>query len=410
MRQRLLITLAALMVVLLATPAPTPTPVTAQDDGGWSLYMLDADQRQLIAVDQRGNATPRPLPVGDNTFVGPGDLAISPAGDRVAFTAFTYNTDGTATQTLTVQDLTTDALLFARDFADIEDFRASAFDPAGERVVLGVVNQLFVGQADAGDGPLWSLLVLDAQSGDTLARLDSNAAAVEALPDRLPDIAYMPLAVDFSGDTLAITQVPWIGAGIDETFGFEWDISAGDEAVTDAPRFASSILTRNTATGEIAQIVLDTEAPTAAANMPMLPFNAVEIVRDGARRVVFRSAESIVLDVRFIANGERLAIQLLQGDRSSQRTKWVVLDRDGTIRDLTTFAENVFTEIRPAPNGFVTLTTTYPPGFTDPPEVLLTYGGDGQPVTLWEGSGDYYSIVWTAPHPDDGFAPFAAAE
>lgn len=411
----LLCVLALLLLTTprLATPSPATAQDTAQDTPGWALMLLDAEQRQLITVTLDGQAERQPLPVAGNTFVGPGDLIVSPNGERVAFAAFTYNNDGTATQTLAVQSLANAEVLVERDFANIEDFRVSAFDASGERVVVGVVNRLFEGQADAAspDGPLWSLLVLDAATGETVARLDSDNDAVQTLPGRLPDIAYMPLAVDVTGTVLAISQVPWIGAGIDETFGFTWDFDA--DTVQDAPRFASSVLSRQPATGEVAQIALDTDAPLPDTAMPLTPFNAVDVLQDGAARTVFRSADSIVLDVQFIANGARLAIHLLQGDREPQQSKWVVLDRDGTVRDLTPYAANVFVEVRPAPNGFVALRTTYPQDFTAAPDVVLTFEGDGQPVTLWEGTGDFYNIVWNAPHPYDTappFPPVAAAE
>lgn len=386
----LMILLAGLLAARFVSPHPA---ATAQGDTPWSLYLIDAGEQQLIQIDLDGNQTTVPLPVAANTFVGPADIVINPDGTLVAFTTFMWE-DDTTTQTLTVMTLPAAEVIFEQTYVDTHDIRVAGFDTTGQRLALGIVDQLFIGQNDGID-TLWSLQILDVATGEWSAVLQDSREAVQALPERVTEIAYMPQQVLFEGDTISFTQVPWIGSGIDQTFGVIWDIAA--DTVTDAPQFASPVLARNTATTELAQIIYDAGAPAAAVSSPVTPFNAVQVVQADNRATVFRTAEAVVLDVRFIDNGTRLAIQLLSGAAQNERTNWIALGRAGGVMTLTEPTANTFAEIRGAPDGYVTLSTTYPPDFSSGPAVTLTYTVEGGSRVLWLGDGDFYNIVWHAP-------------
>ena len=385
---RIAFTILILTLLLLPNAA-----ADAQDD--WRLFVLDADARQLLQIDLEGNVAAIDLPLDENTYVGPSDIVISDDGQRLAYSSFTYNTDGSAAQELVVIDLVSGETLLTRDYSDRNDVQVSKFHAAGNEIAVGVVNYLFDGQPDTNtDGPAWELDVIEISTNTIVANLAADDATVLELPREFTDVAFMPVVLRFDDAQIDFTQVPWLGAGFDDTFGVSWNLA--ENTVTDAPQFAASALA--TLGHEVAVVALDDEAPASDPFLPVLPFNTVELVEADTSSLIFQSGGPTIAVVRFIDDGQRLAIQTLDAqDEVTQLSQWLALGRDGMIEALTLPEANVFSELRAAPNGYVILTTTYSDDFSEPPTVTLKYGSEGVVTELWSGESNYYSLVWTAP-------------
>jgi hypothetical protein len=159
----------------------------------------------------------------------------------------------------------------------------------------------------------------------------------------------------------------------------------------------------------------DESRAAAQPGGPVPDHNVVKLAdKTGEERIIYYSPDWVVLNARFINNGQQIAIQLLssfvgEGVEYVQTIKWVALDRSGNTVDLVSSIGNV--QLEAAPNGYLTLDQRVADPSNGHTQFYLTQNINGQSNELWVSQTglEYWELPWVTPMVASGdLQPFPA--
>lgn len=312
----------------------------------WTAWLFNPADGSITQVNNNGEivgAFGLPLPQAFNAYGQ--EMMISPTGRYVLYTA-TDTTVERPNRQLFVYDSEAQAVSFTYDITDVEETSFSvspnrnAFDERHSQVVVGLLRETG-----------WEIIVVDYSIGTVLTSLTPDKA--EMVEDGLPLIQY------YDGVSVFFTV-----AGT----AYEWQI--GNDEVSENQTF-----------GPAAAAMFEGEVITADQNvMSVFP----SLTDEGI--TVYNDAASVIEDVHYIQNGERVLLTTYTQDTDERALK--LLNRDGSIGGELIGSLD---DIHGTPDGFIGL-------FASEGGAALAFvdttGGELNPVTVWTMEGvDFESIT-----------------
>jgi hypothetical protein len=397
-----------LLIALLVMTVPSMA-----QESDWSTYLFNGFTGELLRIDSDGTQTTYNLGVESPVTFGVHEMAFTADGKIAAYVLGEATTNGN-TFTVIVRDLQGGVNLLEQTVEGAMAVRVSrdAFSTDASRIAVGILNTIGHDPAADTSKTAWQLQVYDIASGALVNELNADSDLMANTP--LAKTGYMPDVRLFENNTLYFAGLMWFTHGMAENPAFVWDMDAG--SVTEAPEWGIGFGDRlRTEDGfEWAYPALDESLDAAQPGGPMPISNLVNVkTADAETQTVYTNSEELPASVRYINDGQSLAIQLLEGfDETNpeyvQRVRWVALNRDGSVVELTEpiAASNIMVD---APGGYLYLTTIIG---ESPQEVTTTlyYGTVGGEMTeVWSMSG-IYDIAWVSPSaPADDLPPFVIA-
>ena len=385
-------------------------PASAQDS--WFTYLYNWENVQLVQVDASGTQSIYPLGVGQNATFSTRDMAFTRDGQRVALCAQDYSREPT-TSTLYVRDIAAQVNVLQIDLGARVGcaVKQAAFSPDESRVAVGLINHF--GAIDPGarpDVPAWQLQVYEIASGQVVHELKASDPAV-ASSGMIPDGVIMPEVRAFSADSIIFAEVPYAVGGPASVSAFAWQYGSGAlSPVPDGP-YSHFGVDELPGTGETAWAAFNPNLPAAAADSPLGNLNVVVVgTSNGEERIVYHSPEWTIIDVRFIDNGQRLAILLFPPFNPDQQalTRWVAVDRAGNVTELQTNSE-VGGSLEAAPDGYIYLQVIVNPENFEATQYALGLFQGSQRRDIWFTVGQTWEVAWSAPTPaTPNLPPFTA--
>ncbi|MEL6310004.1 MAG: SH3 domain-containing protein [Chloroflexota bacterium] len=368
--------------------------VSAQDsDAEWSVWVYDRNEGMAIQVDTAGvileNVT-LPIPAPYNTFTFSENLAVSPDGNKLAYTVNGVNGDTERISTFIVYDTARDAVTFAYDtpeyaLATSLNFGSRAFNSTGNVVAFGYAT------GDALETQTWELLVFNAVDGRILSDLTPEATYFENQADTLAP--YLLPVIPFYGESvLTFSLIPYQTLDFSQDFtAYDWDIVTGRISRTDrAPRLTGDALSN----GEIVTPTTDERVNYDTASAPYA--NALHVYRPelGAKVPFFATQTYDLRDVHFGRGGAEVIV-LAEDFLTFEFVRLVVL-RNGVSQTLPNIN----------PVGNVTIGT--PEGFAyvidNPTPFLITVDtrdSEFPQTPIWQApDGSQFVPVWASSSED----------
>ena len=376
-------------------------PAHAQDD--WYSFLYNWENNDLVQVSTSGTVVTHNLGLSENVFFSSQDLALTADGSRIAFCAVDYS--GAAPRaTLYLRHLSSNTNLLEIDFGTAIGCKVTpdAFNADETRLAVGLVNHYGAEDPTLDTSkPLWQLRVIDVASGATVSELNAESAVVAA-SGMLLEAAIMPEVRRFEGDAIIFAEVPYGLGGTPTVSAYTWQVSSGTVNLLPDGPWGHFGVDQLESTGETAWVAHNPVLPAAPTN-GALGFANVIMLGDssGQERMIYHSADWTIIDVRFIDDGQRLAILLFPAFDANQAvgeepTRWVALDRAGNVSDLQVNME-FGGGVASAPGGYVYLSMGYLPGQPESALFTLEWYQNGQRSELWSAEGLAWEIVWTAP-------------
>lgn len=398
------LSLLSLLISLLGLPIQK---LSAQSD--WFVYLYDSVNKRLLRVNQDGTSQEFSLGLSENQFFSPWDSAFSPDGNRVVFCSVDFSLENQGATRLYVRDIVAESNLLEVDLGQTIGCALSrdAISPDASQMVVSVVNY-YPGAAELPidpNLPIWQLFVMDINSGEVLHELNAlspSLAAIEtpANTPALPNVRY------FANNQVIFLDVPYGIGGAPSFPSYLWQIDTG--AVSRVVNWESSFLDR--LGNELVWVDIDPNLPAGQSGGPIPSFNILVYVDEaGEKRVIYHDPAWVLTNARFINSGRQVAVQLLApfnpDSMDAQSSRWVVLDRSGTVSDLVSVGN--YSEIAPTADGYLLLAVEFlGDNFSNPQSRLLHYN-DANAQELWKDPSSDWTLAWYPPIiPAEGLAPF----
>ncbi|MCI0708654.1 MAG: hypothetical protein L0154_00685 [Chloroflexi bacterium] len=343
--------------------------------GRWSFYVLNQQDNALLRIYEDGEIEELDLGLEEGQIVAT-RVAVYPNENLTAFCSVIPNGADVPVTTFHVRDLTANVdrinILLESGECNVSPH---SFSTNGSSVAYGTLQG--IGE--------WKLTILDTASGEVLHEL--TALPVDE------DHYVMPDPLVFPGNTITFAMVMWGTERGPNSPAFVWNLETGDVEQDDA--FGYFKVDYLSATRELAWVDLDEDRPAAQPGGPIPTSNVVR-VRDEAVTDVYYNEEEVITGVRFIDNGQALAINLLSpfdmDNPGEQTTRWVRLDREGNVSEIAS-NQGGFVDVLPFRNGYAVLNWTPQEGAS------LQTVVDGEMNQLWATEGD---ALWLFVGPYDG--------
>lgn len=320
------------MVVWLQTTFTHAAPAD------WQAWLYEPDTGQLVHINQRGR-------VLETHFIAQNiaDLAITPDGDRLAYTL-------PAEHRLNIVSLQTG------------DLDAWFLLPVPDAGLLHSDDRLQLSpRAFSGDGALlafaytiaangWTIVILDAETADIRYQLTHDAPIVA--PYRTLHPGLLPQVQGVYDDTV------WFTAPNDATNplyhhkSYQWHFRDGTLSETRAlPTFDGALWLPR---AETVNPAIDDRFPMSNPDIPhTMPQRNSLWVYEGQRALAFPFFTDETFDfqaVRFVQSGQRI---LAEAYVDALNTWWVTLDRSGRVLRRQRAAGS---DVQGVPNGFIYMT------------------------------------------------------
>ena len=395
MKRVILLALVLLLAFVLTFPA-------AAQPSDWSVYLFDSSSQHVMRVGLDGKQQTYDLGIPSGASLDQGSIDFTADGNRVVYCTAA---GADAHMELVVKDLinaTTQPLQvnLGRAQGCWVNFNADA-----SQVAVGIVRY-YAGDTSADTSvPPWSLLVVDAATGNPLHEMNLSKGGSIFNPTQtiMAEVRY------FANNQIIFAGLAWGTEGSPTSPAYFWQLS--DESLQPIDRWWRSGLDSLASTGELVWTELDPNQPAASPGGPVPQANTIKVAdKSGQERVIYASPDWVLLGTKFIDNGRQLAINELQGADANaipgnQPTRWIALDRTGTASQLATTIG--FSQILPAPDGYVILWAS--DNTATPILTLDTYSGR-EKTTLWQqqaNNGGNWTLLWSAPTATaDGLAAF----
>lgn len=371
------------LLLIAAFILPLAVFQSSEAGGRWSFYVLNQQDNTLLRIYEDGEIEELDLGLQEGQFVAT-RIAVYPNENLAAFCSVIPNGADAPVSAFQVRDLTanTDRINIPLESGEC-NVSSHSFSTNGSSVAYGTIQG--VGE--------WKLTVLDTTSGEVLHEL------TELPVDQ--DYYVMPDPLVFPGNTITFAMVMWGTERGPSSPAFIWNLETGDVEQDDA--FGNFKVDYLSATGELAWVDQDEDRPAAEPGGP-IPMSNVVRVRDADVTDVYYNEEEVITGVRFIDNGQALAISLLSpfdmDNPGEQTTRWVRVDRQGNVTEIAS-NQGGFIDVLPFRNGFAILNWTLQEGAS-----LRTVVG-GETNQLWATEGN---ALWMFVGPYDGLLSATDAE
>lgn len=400
MSRRAIVLAAVLLMLAFTVPA-------AAQQSGWSVYLFDSVSQHLLRVFLDGTQQTYDLGIPQGSYIGQRSLDFTSDGNRVAYCVPVNDTNG-ANSTLYIKDIASAEALVTVPLG-IGDGCWVTYSADNAQVAVGIVRYYPGAPGDADTTlPPWQLLVFDAASGQQLYEMNAEKLAPAGL-DPEPRL-YMPDVRYFSNSQIIFAALPWGTEGFPISPAFFWQL--GGDTVQAIDRWWRWGIDSLSATGELVWLEQDESIPVADPGGPTPRMNIVKLAgQTGDERIIYANPEWVLIDTAFIDNGRQLAIGELEafdpatGDFSNQHTRWMALNRDGSVSELASGVG--FSQILAAPDGYVLLSAS---SNNFPATQTLEYRSGREDTMLWQvqvENGAFWQLLWAAPTATaDGLAAF----
>ena len=384
-------------------------PVSAQDEQGWNVYLYDASQRRLIAVDATGAQNEINLGLPPNVYPSQAEYPFNADSSRAAYCVVENAADGTSSAaSVRILNVLANTVETTVTLGEAIGCSVGRFSDDGSQIGVGIVYN-FPAENTA-IAHLWELLVIDVASGEIVNRLTPEAPMLQTI-DGSERWAYLPLVQLFREGQITFALVPYASDNSSGLAAFRWT-PATDELtpVEGWGNWNSEYLT----SGELVWTDNDPSLLAGQPAGPMPSYNVVRVIEgSGEPRTIFYSPDWLPYQARFVNNGRDLLVSLIppfdpNTPEMSQGIRVILLGRDGTRTEVGTYQS--FVDTAPVPNGFVILWTENADG-TTPPILHLDLHSGGSVTELWQMTSDNmgvsWNIVWSTASPvDEGLQPF----
>jgi len=303
-------------------------------------------------------------------------------------------------KTVIVRDIINETNIFSQDYGNPYGCSVSAFNEDNSQIAVSLVNELpYMPDFVDTPAPTWELQLVDITTGYSTNDL---VYYVSDMPEASPFGGDVPLLADvrlFNDETVRFAGMPYLGVdGPPEVPVYEWNLTSGSirKMPVETGRMNNDYLPT---TGELAYPALDESLDAVFPGGPMLQANLVKIRdNEGQSSTVYQNEEWVIAGVKFINDGQSLAISLLgawddNNPELSAKARYEVLNRDGSIQQIDASFEG-YKEIASVPGGAVLTWTINPTAAGYQP----TY------VAYWDGSS-LNTIVEFTPEYQRGFSP-----
>jgi hypothetical protein len=280
-----------------------------------------------------------------------------------------------------------------------------AFDPlSNSSVLIGTFNY-FPNDRTMIDtaAPLWQLREVDIATGQVIYEANATMSAVQSLL-AYPNDPFLPVVRYNLGDIVIFLQMPISIGGMVEAAAIDW--RPASNTFSSIENYGLPVL--DFYGGELVWASNNPNFP-AAEVMMMQPYNILTVAsKAGGQNTIFYSPTEAIIGAQYIDEGLNLAINLAMPTETGLVTRWVSLNRDGSITNMNI---SPFATLEDAAFGHVTYTITYgdPNTFANPSAVLI-WSNRGVQNTLLQLNSNEWRLVWSkpsAPSPS-GLAPFPA--
>lgn len=376
-------------------------PASAQDSPTWSIYLYDNISYELIRVDAIGSLDVFSMGVGENSYVGLNQMAISNDGTLLAYCKETRNNpnDYVGDKTVIVRDIAGETDLLTLDYGAIPGCAVTAFSEDSSQIAVSLVNELlYVAGVEDTPLPAWQLQLIDVATGTIIDELNADEGLIPPFTDFGEGVPLLAEVRRFEANQLSFVALPFIGIdGPPQVPAYVWNLNNNTvEALPNLGRMNADYLAE---TGEIAYTSYDEAYEAAAAVGPLPSSNTLNIgLRDGSSQVIYRNQEWVIIGADFINDGQSLAISLLVGwnpDKPEETStmRYEILNRDGSIEELDMRFDG-YNEIVAVEDGAV-LTWTINP---------TAEGYQASYVAYWDGTS-LNTIAEFTPDYTQGFSP-----
>ncbi|MEP7291995.1 MAG: hypothetical protein ABI835_09435 [Chloroflexota bacterium] len=379
-------------------------PAAAQSD--WSLYLFNSSTQQVLRVYLDGTQQAYDLGIPAGSFTGQRSIDFSSDGNRVAFCVPVNEPNG-AHSYLYIKDVASSQPLTVD--MGMGDGCWVTYSEDNTQVAVGVVHYYAGATGVDTSVPPWELVVVDAATGQKLDEMNAAKAAVAQF-DPEPR-SYMPDVRYFNNSQIIFGAVPWGTEGFPISPAYFWQL--GDDSIQSIDRWWRWGVDSLSATGELVWMELDPNFAAADPGGPMPQSNVVKLAdKSGQEHVIYANPQWVLTGTHFIDNGRQLAIGELQAfdlnnPEAQQTTRWMALDRSGTVSELASGLG--FSELSSAPDGYIILWAS---DNNIPSTLTLEYRSGRETTQLWQqqaNNGISWSLLWAAPTPTaDGLAAFPA--
>jgi hypothetical protein len=399
---------------MIAALFSVAVPASAQE--AWKAYLFNSNTAQIVQVGPEGEQAAYSLGVNPDAgeYLSGFDLSITADGARAAF-CFVSNVPSADGSTLTTQ-----ATYVLRDIVAQQDIvrlnmgspltcltGKNAFSPDESRLALAKVNS-FPGDANADPNtPFWSLQIIDPLTGVAFAELNQRSLQLvaEDIDPMLANNPMIPLVITTGDNGLIFTAGMFASEGRLGT-AFRWDFNAN--TLTPVEPWGKYGLSYQGAMGEFAYADFDPALPVGEPGGPMANNNLVRVrAADGADTTVFvGGADWVVTNTVFVNEGRDLAISLLESfvpnndPQSTQKIRWVLLKRDGSLVDLYTDPD--YSALVPVSAGYLLLAQDFPRDQSATfPSYTLTVAEGTEQRLIWQSPAvegwQNWEIAWATP-------------
>lgn len=405
--------LLALLTLLVST-----IPALAQDTN-WFVYLYNGGTKELVRVNTDGSQTAYALGLDANTYVSAYDMTFTPDGSRVALCGLTYSENSPqGVTTLYFRDIANQTNILQIDLGNSIGCRTGkyALSDDGTQLAVGLIRY-FPTDATVPDappmdtsGPAWEVKVYDIASGNLVNEMNATTPAA-SIAGELSGGAFLPDVRYFANKQIIFAEMPYgIGGALDMPV-YLWTLADGS---LQPYQWYGNPGVDFLPTGELIWIDDDPGLPAAEPMGPIGFYNVLLYADKSGEppRLIYHSPDWTLADAKFINNGQQIAVLLLPGfdpnNPEMQPSKWVALDRAGTVTGLATVPN--YAQLLAAPNGYVLLDFTFQnPAEYANPLYTLRYGT----TTLWQNApadpSVNWELAWVTPSPmAEGLQPFPA--
>jgi hypothetical protein len=397
-----------LLLFVLLTLLITASPAFAQD-ANWFVWLYNVVTKELVRVNADGSqGGVYSLGLAENTFISSEGMAFTRDGSRLA-----YCYQNNLLTTLVLRDIVAQRNLFEIDLGKAVSCLTgvAAFNMEETQVTVGVLRHIppdsFMAPSGMDtSGPAWELLVYDAASGSLLHGMNATTPAA-TITGEFSGGAFMPQVRDFANNQIIFAEWSWGLNALAIMPAYRWNLT--DDSLEVVTPYGNPGVDRAGET--MIWIEDDTNLPSSAGIEPT-GLSKTLMFADGsgeAPRIIFYGRDRVILDARFIDNGQRIALYLSSGSETEGASnKWVLLDRTGMVTDL--LSTTTFSQMRAAPDGYVFFNLNFSnmDEFSDP-NYTMSYGTTlmwqsppNEPSPMWE-------LAWVTPSPaGENLPPFPA--
>lgn len=400
-------------VILLLSILVAAAPAAAQEGAGaWTAWLYEPQTGTVTLVDQSGAVVNEfRLPLAQAFDAYSFSIAVTPSGSHIAYIGSDSSAD-TPNRQLFVYSLSSSSITasYPLNSDAVETSlelmpRVNGFDEDTNRLAVG--SLIWADEADSDPG--WEVVVLDYRLGDIIAEVSSDDVQIEGLDWNL----FVPVIQRFEADTVIFSSVFYATELLAEYLTFAWDITSGEVTLT--PETTSSFVRGLPATSEQIAPLLDERLPFAELPDDLGPIPVTNTVQvydpvTETRYPFYAEEDRTILNVEFVQNGERVLIQTYTAESMGiDETRWVILERDGTVINDEVLIPPDVANVFNTPDGFAYL------GFVPetPGASLVTVNtrdGSFAENVIWTGAAEdnpLLAYIRSDAPPTDEFTPWA---